>query len=60
MKKLEKISLANIKSKLNRNEMKNIMAGSGNGCPDGQALCLCDNGRMGCDTLQSCMQRCGL
>jgi len=31
MKKLEKMSLANAKSKLTRKEMSNIMAGSGGG-----------------------------
>lgn len=37
MKKLEKMSLANVKSKLSRKEMKNIMAGSspfGSDCKD--------------------------
>ena len=31
-----KMSLANIKGKLSRAEMKNIMAGSGGCCPDGR------------------------
>jgi hypothetical protein len=31
MKQVEKISLACLKSKLTRNEMKNVMAGSGGG-----------------------------
>jgi len=57
---MKKISLKNVKETLTRKEMRVIAGGYGNGCPDGQALCLCDNGRMGCDTLQSCMQRCGL
>ena len=30
--KTKKMSLANIKGKMSRAEMKNIMAGSGNGC----------------------------
>ncbi|MBL0736061.1 hypothetical protein JI750_04135 [Flavobacterium sp. GN10] len=32
MKKLEKMSLANIEGKLSRKEMKNVMAGSGFKC----------------------------
>jgi natural product precursor len=32
--KLQKINLANIQGKLNRKEMKNIMAGSGTACRD--------------------------
>ena len=43
--KTEKISLANIQGKLSRNEMKNIMAGSGGGgtCYDGSGGCLTGN-----------------
>jgi hypothetical protein len=34
--KLQKINLANIQGKLNRKEMKNIMAGSGGFCSNGE------------------------
>lgn len=41
MKKLEKMSLANIEGKLTRNEMKNIMAGSGYKCCVGSNCSSC-------------------
>lgn len=40
MKKLEKMSLASAKNRLTRNEMRNVMAGSGSG--------------VGCDSTKSC------
>jgi|LakWasMet15_LOW5_FD_contig_61_739405_length_307_multi_6_in_0_out_0_1 hypothetical protein len=35
----QKLSLANIQGKLSRAEMKNIMAGSGNGCVERWGIC---------------------
>ena len=45
--KTKKMSLANIQGKLSRNEMKNIMAGSGTKC---------DFGHLSCSTSQECAQ----
>ncbi len=50
MKQIKKLSLSNVISKLSRNEMRYVMAGSGNG-----STC---NGR--CTESSSCPSRCDL
>jgi hypothetical protein len=64
MKKLEKMSLANVRSKLTRKEMSNIMAGSsgaGGGCVDCGASCggvrggVCLWNTMSCPSRYSCV-----
>ncbi|GGB11610.1 hypothetical protein [Puia dinghuensis] len=42
--KTVKLSLANIQGKLTREEMKNIMAGSGANCRTSGQYCYCSNG----------------
>jgi hypothetical protein len=58
MKKLEKISLANIEGKLTRKEMKTIMAGSGEDCADGTVKCTCNGVYYGCQTINACWNKC--
>ncbi len=51
----QKMSLANIKGKLSRAEMKNIMAGSSAIVTKYQAYCT-DNGTVWCSVTLSCKQ----
>lgn len=50
MKQIKKMSLSNIISNLTRNEMRNIMAGSGSG----SHTCLCNGSDNSSTTVSSC------
>lgn len=53
------MSLANIKGKLSRVEMKNIMAGSGGySCVSPEATCKCNGVELGCLTPSACIAKC--
>jgi bacteriocin-like protein len=57
---MKKINLRGISEILSEKELKNVMGGSGNSCPSGQAPCSCNGASQGCKTLSACCSACGV
>ena len=56
---MKKINLKGISEVLTEKELKNVMGGSTDSCPDGQFKCTCNHKDYGCvSTQQECWNKC--